>query len=119
MDEVEEDMVLLSTVTQAAAIVSIEFSSAANKRKRDHRSLPREKKRNFRHQQVKEILKFDYLGPKPLFNGREFESVFRVSRTRFQCLLEDFGNSNIRFYKGHTDCFPIQCLALKPSYFCL
>ena len=122
MDETEEDMLLLSTVTQASAIVSLADDN--NKRKRDHRSLPRERKRVFRHQQVREILQYDYLGPKPLFNGREFDNVFRVSRSRFQCLLEDFGNSNTPFYSGSKDCFsndvpsleaklllPLKCMA--------
>ena len=122
MDETEEDMLLLSTVTQAAAIVSIVEEN--NKRKRDHRTLPREPKRVFRHQQVRAILQHDCLGPKPSFNGREFDNVFRVSRSRFQCLLEDFGNANIPFYTGETDCFnntvpsleaklllPLKCMA--------
>ena len=113
MDETEEDVLLLSTVTQAAAIVSIVDES--NKRKRDHRTLPREAKRSFRHEQAREILHYDYLGPKPLFNGREFDNVFRVSRSRFQSLLEDFGNANLPFYRGETDCFhnPVPSLEAK------
>jgi hypothetical protein len=37
------------------------------------------------------------LGPDPLF-GKEFDMMFRISRQRFQKLLEDVGNSGVKFY---------------------
>ena len=55
----------------------------------------------------------DYLGPGPLFDGREFDVSFRISRRRFQRLLEDFGNSGIDFYSGNPDCFGYKGASLE------
>ena len=45
----------------------------------------------------------DYLGPTPLFNGREFDTMFCISRRQFQRLLEDIGNADIAFFTRITD----------------
>ena len=103
MDEEEEDSMLLSMMQQCVSTVVL--AELPKKRKRDHRELPREGKREFRHGHALQCILYDYLGPKPLFNGREFETMFRVSKRRFQCLMEDFGNGNIPFYSQRTDCF--------------
>ena len=76
----------------------------AERPKVDHRLYPREEKRKFRHLGAHQSIVCDCLGPDPLF-GKEFELMFRVSRRRMQCLLEDFGNSTIPFYTLKKDCF--------------
>jgi hypothetical protein len=48
-------------------------------------------------------LQHDYLGPIPLFDGKEFDTMFRISRSRFQRMLEDVGNNDIKFYTEITD----------------
>ena len=123
MDEAIVDMTVLSSMHQRIAAVVLD-APRQKKRKTDHRTLPRESRRQFRHAQALACIMYDYLGPRPLFNGREFEMMFRVSRTRFQCLLEDFGGSGNPFYQQTTDCFnresasieaklllPLKCLA--------
>ena len=42
----------------------------------DHRRLPRSARRFFRHSRARTCIKQDYLGPMPLFNGREFELMW-------------------------------------------
>ena len=113
-EEDDEDMLLLGHMmlqTQAAVIQAL-----ATKRNRaiDHRLLPREKKRRFRHKETYDAIQFDYLGPDALF-GREFELMFRTSRARFQRLLEDFAKSGMSFYSGKKDCFSndIPCLEAR------
>jgi hypothetical protein len=44
------------------------------------------------------------LGPSPLF-GKEFDMMFRISRTQFQKLMENVGNSGVKFYLEKTDAF--------------
>jgi uncharacterized protein YigA (DUF484 family) len=53
----------------------------------------RAKRRKFKHQRAALSLQDDYLGPEPLFKDKDFETHFRISRARFQRLLEDTGNS--------------------------
>ena len=60
----------------------------------DHRTLQRGERQEF--QQCAEALRCinrDYLGPKPQFNGRQFNAMFRISTTHFQCIMEDFARS--------------------------
>ena len=118
--EDEMPLLMMNHQRQSAVVVN----SAIKRRKIDHRTLPREQRRDFRHREAHNCIMCDHLGPKPLFNGREFEMMFRVSRTRFQCMIEDFGNSDHPFYSGKKDCFgrdsaslearlllPLKCLA--------
>ncbi|KAG7351020.1 plant transposon protein [Nitzschia inconspicua] len=69
----------------------------------DHRKKPRSNRRKFRHGDARHCINRDYLGIRgdlatPLL-GAEFKAMFRVSRSRFQVLLEDIGASEIRFYQ--------------------
>mmetsp|Transcript_15031 Transcript_15031/g.32775 ORF Transcript_15031/g.32775 Transcript_15031/m.32775 type:complete len:486 (+) Transcript_15031:39-1496(+) len=64
-----------------------------------HSAQPRGKRRKFDHAGCLRDLHRDYLGPNPLF-GAEFELMFRVSRPRFELMLQDFGNSGIPFYRA-------------------
>jgi hypothetical protein len=57
----------------------------------DHRSLPRPPRREYRHEMIEERINHNYLCPYPLFDGREFDTMFRISRSRFQRIMEDFG----------------------------
>jgi hypothetical protein len=40
----------------------------------------------------------DYLFPQPIFNGREFDTIFCISRFRFQRIMEDIGATGNTFY---------------------
>ena len=70
----------------------------------DHRSLPRAKRKNFQHVNTLDRLKHDYIGPEPLFDGKEFDLMFRISRSRFERLIQDIGNHQHPFYAEIPDC---------------
>ena len=42
----------------------------------------------------------DYLGPYPLFQDKQFNVMFRLSRTRFERILNDIGRSSDPFFVG-------------------
>ena len=102
----EEDRHMLEILRLVAAVADDELTQAASRSRRpvvEHRHLPRGKRRKFRPQEAERCIRRDYIGPEPLFNGREFEEMFRISRPRFQRLTEDIGNANIQFYTSITD----------------
>jgi hypothetical protein len=117
-------------VLQAGRIAAEEVVlSATNKRKaKDHRSLPRSKRRKFRHAEAVNCIKRDYLGipedPMTPLIVTEFKTMFRLSRTRFQVLMEDVQASRITFFQRRKNLcdteqssleaqllLPIKCLA--------
>jgi hypothetical protein len=55
----------------------------------------------------------DYLGPVPRFDYKEFVAMFRVTRGRFQTIMEDFAEDP--FFKPTFDCFnnPVASLECK------
>ena len=57
----------------------------------DHRRYPRSAKVKYDHERAAYCIHSDYLGSVPRFDGKEFQSMFRLSRTRFQRLMEDVG----------------------------
>ena len=69
----------------------------------DHRLYPREKKTKYDHERALYCIRSDYLGRIPRFNDRQFESMFRLSRSRFQRLMFDVGNEDIKFYTDNMD----------------
>jgi hypothetical protein len=71
-------------------------------RQRGPQKLPRAQCWQFKHGQALECIQRDYLGPDPLF-GNEFDMMFRLSRRRFQKLLEDVGNLGTKFYLEKRD----------------
>jgi Plant transposon protein len=115
MDEDLEDAQVFSMAIQGAssfrtlqaevlvALASL-ISLEAVKRKRDHRTLPRKKKRVFQHKRALDCIRHDFQGPDALFIGKDFKMFFRISRSRFQNMLEMFGNHGGSFYSGKADC---------------
>lgn len=100
-DVAEEEAILVLDVIRNCMIVA-----TSSKRKReaiDHRCLPRSAKRSFRHDEALHCIRRDYMGIEgdpstPLFAGSEFQAMFRISRPRFQRMLEEFAKSGIPFY---------------------
>ena len=70
----------------------------------DHRLLARKKRTKYDHDRALYCINTDYLDDVPRFNGREFETMFRLSRTRFQRLMEDFAACGDGFYTDFADC---------------
>jgi Plant transposon protein len=71
----------------------------------DHRQFPRNSQRKYNREHVIVAINCDYLGPNPLFNGREFNSMFRFSRTHFEAIRSDIGKEDIHFFTHITDIF--------------
>jgi hypothetical protein len=67
--------------------------------KLDHRNLPHLERKVYQHALCKEFLEVNYLSPTPLFDGKEFDTMFRISRARFERLRQDVGNRNIAFWE--------------------
>jgi Plant transposon protein len=63
-------------------------------------NAPRKKRGKYRHGEAWHCVMRDYIGPDPLY-GSEFPKIFRISRPRFQRLMEDFGNSDIAFFSNN------------------
>jgi hypothetical protein len=131
VEDCEDHDVFMSAIE---GIMVIHSFVGKKRRKRDHRTLPRKKKRVFQHRRALDCIRHDFTGPDALFIGNDFKSYFRVSRSRFQNLLEAFGNSGRPFYSGKADCchsptaslearllLPLQSLAFGvPSHtFCM
>jgi Plant transposon protein len=69
----------------------------------DHRVLPRDEKSQYLHEEMQARLQKDYLSPTPLFDGREFNTMFRISRSRFQRIMEDIAATGNQFYLNTVD----------------
>lgn len=69
----------------------------------DHRRYPRGAKTKYDHARASYCIRSDYLGSVPRFDGREFQSMFRLSRSRFQRLMEDVGALQDPFYTNIVD----------------
>lgn len=132
-EDVDDNQVFMFAVQGIMLAFQGELSRV-QQRKRDHRTLPRKKKRVFQHYRALENIKHDFTGPDALFIGKEFKSYFRISRSRFQNLMETFAHCGNPFYSGKSDCcrnptaslearllLPLQSLAFGvPSHaFCM
>jgi hypothetical protein len=69
----------------------------------DHRVLPRDEKSQYLHEEMQARLQKDYLSPTPLFDVREFNTMFRISRSRFQRIMEDIAATGNQFYLNTVD----------------
>ena len=122
-EEEEELMMQVVAHTVAAnntaiAAVMDHLLKQKKKHKPDHRGLPRATRRQWRHDEALHCIGRDYLGLSGhpdtlLFVEKNFEMMFRVSRPRFEKMMQDFANSGIPFYQCGTDCFGQQVASLE------
>ena len=99
--EEEDDWTMVLTIARtqlSLTAAAIQLLVADNEEKIDHRLLPRKKRAKFNHDEALYCIKRDYLGPVPLFKDKQFDIFFRISRSRFQRLMEDVGASGHPFY---------------------
>ena len=75
-EDEDEDLHRLVHLQQSMAVVVIGIQQKKKKRKIDHRTLPRLEKKQCEHQRAHQCILKDYLGPEPLFDGREFDVSF-------------------------------------------
>jgi hypothetical protein len=102
-----------AAAASAAAVAAAAISSTvmitmlqqppAKRMQRDHRTLPRDNCREFFHADALRCIGRDFtrlIGyPKTPLHGSQFKLFFRLSRGRFQVLMEDLTASNYRFFK--------------------
>ena len=105
MHEEEDEDTLMIAIAQVASnaavgggIVGMEESPSI-----DHRTLPRATRKTYDPAGALYCINRDYLGPAPLFDGKEFDTMFRISRSRFEALMQDVGNSGDPFFLTTTD----------------
>ena len=70
----------------------------------DHRSNPRSTRSMYKHDEALIAIHRDYLGRVPLFDGREFDTMFRISKTRFEAIMVEVMLSGEDFYSDKPDC---------------
>ena len=98
----EDEAIVAQDLLRQWSVAVVESSS--KKAKIDHRLLQRNPKRKFRHDhEALHCINRDYMGipgdlSTPIFAGSEFATMFRISRPRFQRLLEDFASSGDPFF---------------------
>ena len=90
---------MMTAATAAALLAESSSSDDEEEEQTDHRTLPREKRARFDHGRALESIKTDYLNLDSTFIGSQFKLFFRISRRRFQAILEDVGNANKAFYQ--------------------
>ena len=70
----------------------------------DHRTLSRSPRKKYNHSQALACILRDYLvadNLTPLFDGKEFNISFRISKSRFERLMTDVGATGDPFYIHH------------------
>jgi hypothetical protein len=102
---------------QAGRIAVEELEESALEEEEDHRQLPRSKRRKFRHDEALNCIKRDYMGipgdPSTPLLGSEFKLMFRLSKERFQVLMEDVKASGIAFYQKRRNLPPSEQSSLE------
>ena len=97
--EEEDDDGFLFMAGQMQMNLSVASSLMADgSMKIDHRTLPRSTRTKYDHEGALRCMQRDCIGPQPLFDGREFETMFRISRRRFEAICQDIGNSGDSFF---------------------
>jgi hypothetical protein len=93
----------IAAVLDGGKIAVEELIETSHKRKVDHRKLPRKRRRKLRHSEALNCIKRDCLGlpndPSTPLLGAEFKAMFRLSKSRFQVLMEDIQASHHRFFQ--------------------
>ena len=106
-EEEDSDEELLSAaqavVGNNVALMAMMEKSDEEEEAVDHRTLKRAKRTIYKHSEALHCIKRDYTGPTPIFNDKQFDMMFRISRSRFQCIMEDIAASGNQFYLNRKD----------------
>ena len=76
-----------------------------------HRRLPHSKKRKLRHDEALHFIMRDCTGPSPIFGGKEFDTIFRISMRQFEKIAQDIAGDE--FFQVKTDCFNNQPASIE------
>ena len=126
MDDVIRRHLLSINTIVATAVAQLNDSSDEDGEEKettinsiDHRVLARSKRTKLQHSEALHCINRDYLGPTPVFNGKEFNQMFRISRRRYEIICQEIVKLDTEFYNSGTDCIgressSIQCKILLP-----
>jgi len=103
----ERIMLMMEDKEESLAIFGMQikqgFMALSKVQKSDHRCQPRSSRRNFKSMEALNCIRSDYIGilgdPSTPLLGSEFKLMFRISRPRFQVMMEDIMAKNIKFYR--------------------
>ena len=88
-DDEEDDELIMALSLGAATVVTALLEGNHNNNV-DWRQMGRKTRTKYDHARAHKCVMDDYLGPVPRFDFKEFVSMFRVTRGRFQTIMEDF-----------------------------
>ena len=100
-----EDMMELAAANAAMFVATLEGHEnvpAVLTEPINPRTGPRKQRRQFDHARAYECIQTDYLGPDPLF-GKEFPLMFRISKPRFERIMQDIMAADVAFYSRKTN----------------
>jgi hypothetical protein len=98
-DELEG--VIVTHIAKIQQVIGvIVFGPHLDSQPKEHRNLPRSVGTIMYSLRALGTVKQDYMGWVPVFRGKEFKTMFRISRSRFQRLMEDAMSANIPFFKS-------------------
>ena len=110
----DDDFNVISTVVTNTILVTKLLLNDDNQKKDDGKRL-RKKRRKFCYNDALRCIYRDYLGNIPKFNMKEFESMFRISKSRFQKLMEDVQKLDNKYYSITTrKCASLEVKLLLP-----
>jgi Plant transposon protein len=110
-EELELSMMMAAGICASVALMVAEEEeeeavvAAAAAAAYDTRVRQRGPRVKFDHEEALQNLQRDYLGPYPKFDGLDFDQMFRISRGRFEEILNAFVRSGKAFYKCGSDCY--------------
>lgn len=119
-DSGDDDLLLVQSVlNQSVAALGAVMDDDGSKQRRgeDGESIKRSTRTPFRHDDAAYQIGRDFCGLvgddlTPIFKDKQFELYFRISRSRFQRLMEDIMQHNNPFYSEKTD-----AVGRKPASF--
>jgi hypothetical protein len=111
--EVFEPILSVNELAVIAALVSHNVSKTQQRGQKRHQTeglladkrgtaaaSKRSSRKKYKHDETLATIQRDFLGDAPLILGSDFKSMFRISRTRFQCIMEKIlMAADIDFYK--------------------
>ena len=98
----------------AAAIVAVEATHEEDLGTPvEHRNAKRSKRVAYNHDEALAAIRRDYSGNVPIFEGREFDTMFRISKARFEAIMMEVMLSGDEFYLEKSDCTGRSCASVE------
>jgi hypothetical protein len=106
-------MIISTVITNT--IIATDLLLKENKNILDDSKQPRRTRRKFAYSDALRCLNRDYLGNVPTFDMKEFQTMFRISKSRFQKLMEDVMKTDNKYYSINTrKCASLEAKLLLP-----